>query len=296
LFSPLDENGNTDIAAPKVKLHLGFWTDYRVNEPIQQLLLSAVSRAVSAYGHRLTIHSVLNDQDYHQKKPIKSLREEIEEDACDGYIVTNEVSELFEEVVQGRNLPAVYFLSGIAPIEHEPLIFFNTTEAIERAVRKLAQAGYQRIALVGFKHTENPYEQTAYNLAMQREGLSYRKAVFSQQGVGQSIAVMRELFESAECPDALYVSDDNVMVGVAEYLTMQKLVAGVDLGVISLSNRGYPLPPGYNWSRMEFDRDKLAQVIVISLLSLLQTANFKLNNLALHASWIAGETVRKDKM
>ncbi len=294
LLSPLDENGNTDITPPKIKLHIGLWTDYSINEPIQQSLLSAVSRAVSIFGHRLTVHSVLADFDTNQRKPISALREEIEEDTCDGYIVTNEVGGLFQEAIGEKNIPVVYYLSGIAPIEHEPFIFFNTTEAIERAVSKFSKAGYKKISLIGIDHSESRHEQAAYEHAMSRAGLSYRKAVFSREGVGQIIGVTRELVSGPDAPDAIYVSDDNVMVGVAEYLDMQNIVPGVDLGVISLSNRGYPLPPQYDWSRMEFDRDKLAQVIVNNLLGLLQTAKSRVNNHALHASWIPGETVIRE--
>jgi len=292
LLSPLDENGNTDIIPPKIKLHIGLWTDYSGNEPNQQTLLSALSRAVSIFGHRLTIHSVLADFDTNQRKSIPVLREEIEEDTCDGYIVTNEVGGLFRDSIQGKSVPVVYYLSGNASIEHEPFIFFNTTEAVERAINKLAKAGYQKIAMIGLEHAEKKDEQFAYEHAMSNTNLTYRQTIFTKEGVGRSMAAARQLLSGPSAPDAIYVSDDNVMVGVAEYLALQGLVPGVDLGVITLSNRGSSLPPGYNWSRMEFDRDKLSQVVVMNLLSLLQTANSRVNNHALHASWIPGATTR----
>jgi DNA-binding LacI/PurR family transcriptional regulator len=292
LFSPLDENGNNDIEAPKIKLHFGLLTDYSINSPIQQALIASMSRAVSIHGHRLTVHSVIADYETNKRKSAPALREEIAEDACDGYIVPNDIGDLFNEVIQNKKVPVVYYLTGITPIDYEPVVFFNTIESIERAVHKFYAAGYKKIALMGIEHTEKKYEIAAYQRAMQSHGLEYRKTVFSQEGLVQSLTCAKNLLHADNPPQAVYVSDDNILAGLSEYLALKDLTPGRDLGIITLSNRGQNLPPSRNWSRMEFDREKLAQIIIENLLSLLSTANSRASTLALHANWIHGETIK----
>jgi DNA-binding LacI/PurR family transcriptional regulator len=171
----------------------------------------------------------------------------------------------------------------------------DTEEAVARAVRVLAEEGYREIGLLGLRGPDLAVEpvMTVYDRAMEDAGLSYRGMEFGTIYPGDSIAAFRTLMGSDSPPDAIYVSDDVVLAGVAEVCELDGIVPGRDLGVITFSTPNYPLPQAHNWSRMDFDVEGFGEAVVNSLLRMIQTAGTRINSHAIHASWVGGETHRR---
>lgn len=273
------------------RLHLGLWGDLESHDSIHQSILSSISRAVSARGHRFSVHSCVQDWETNKPIPVHELAEQLKANPCDGYIVVHDYAETFLKAIGDRNVPVVYFRAGTTPVRHEPLIMMHTNEAIERAVYKFADQGLEKIALIAQRRHKTPEpEQRAYENVMQFLGLPYRKSILCDIGVVPAMNAVRGMIKSGDIPEAVYVADDNVLLGVSEALSIEGLKPGKDIAVITLSNRSFPLPSGFTWSRFEFDRERFGQLIIDDLLNLLQSAGAKSSTVSLHGKWIEGET------
>lgn len=291
--SKLKFSNGTESSSPQ--LHIGLWGDIGYGAMIDQYIIGAISKSVNAAGHRFTLHNTVKDFQTGERIPAEQLRQQIENNPCDGYLVVDTIADSFQKAIGNAKIPTVYFLGGSVDIDYEPIVMFDTFEAIERAVRVFHKQGYDRIGIIACKREwDNPYpngiEDVIYDNVMSRLGLSYRACEFSESGVGQAMQATRKLFNRPDPPKAIYVTDDNILVGVSEAFALQGIVPGRDVAVITLSNKNFPLPPGRNWSRMEFDRERLAKVIVDNLLYQLQTTTSKANTITIHASWVPADT------
>ncbi|HWB54544.1 MAG TPA: substrate-binding domain-containing protein [Tepidisphaeraceae bacterium] len=159
----------------------------------------------------------------------------------------------------------------------------------------LAAEGYKRIALIALEeagHDSQPFIK-AYKRAVEDCGLKYEAMEFCNNSVVASMAGTRRLLDRKNPPDAIYVADDFVFYGVAEALAVSNVKPGVDLGVITLSNRGHQLPPGNDWSRLELDPHLFGHIAVDSLLRIIQTAGTEAGNIGVYASWRPGQTHKR---
>jgi DNA-binding LacI/PurR family transcriptional regulator/DNA-binding transcriptional regulator YhcF (GntR family) len=291
------ESRSSDISTKiqSVQLHIGLWGDLGTNSLIDQFILGSIAKSVSSRGHRLTVHNVIGDFETWSPISVDEFRKQLDEASCDGYLVVNSMAPLFNEAIEDKEVPVMFFLAGTSHIDNQPLVMFDTNEAITRAVRKFNEIGYKKIGLIGEKRESDNLsppipEPKAYDQAMEECGLDYRAYESSPLGVGQAIEATRKLLGRSDPPEAIYVSDDNVMVGVAEALNLEGVVPGKDIAIITLSNRNFPLPPGRVWSTMQFDRERFAQLLVDNLLYQLQSTGSGANTVALHANWIEGQT------
>lgn len=304
VFTDSRPSGNFSTSRPQAsQLHIGLWGDLGNNCLVDQFIIGSIAKAASSAGHRLTVHNIIEDFQTWNHISVESFRRQLEAHPCDGYLVVNSISDLFIEAVGDNQVPVMFFLGGTVEIEHEPLVFFDTAEALKRAIRKFYSLGHKKIAFIGEKRKQDEPEDLinlevrAYEDCMKKLGLDYRAYELSSTGVAQAMESTRNLFRKTDAPEALYVADDNVLVGVAEALSIEGIVPGKDVALITLSNRNFPLPPGRDWSCMEFDRERYAQLLVDNLLYQLQSTGTRANTLAVHANWVAGQTheIKKGK-
>ena len=91
--------------------------------------------------------------------------------------------------------------------------------------------------------------------------------------------------------DGLYVTDDRLLAGVYEALTKHSMRPGIDIAVIAQSNKNIPLAPNdIRWSRMEFDPTSIGRCVAQRLLQLLEHAGTPNSSIAIHPTWIPGDT------
>jgi len=281
------------------RLHLGVWSNFAnsVHGYGSQASLAGHIHRAQELGHRVTLHSVTARRGVPLSLP--ELARQIRDNPCDGYIVPEKWADLFNEASGDVRVPIVY-VAGTGIGRHQPLVTLNVPEAAERAVHLFAEAGYERIGLIIPASADDPsgfdprvYE--AYDRAMARFDLTYRAVEASQCSVIAGMAAGQRMLDRGDRPDAVYVADDHITPGLAEALSAGGVILGRDVGVITLSNRGLPLPESYDWSRLEFDPELLGQMAVDMLLFLIETAGVQASNVMLCARWIPGETHRKPR-
>ncbi|MDA3879150.1 MAG: LacI family DNA-binding transcriptional regulator [Prolixibacteraceae bacterium] len=96
-----------------------------------------------------------------------------------------------------------------------PKVVLNNNEILDRAVKFLASRGFSRIAYLSGPPVTNVFRdrQQGYAEAINREGLSYRNCLISDNfSVESSQRAIAKLFEN-DCPDALICDSHIFMLG-----------------------------------------------------------------------------------
>lgn len=263
-----------------------------------QRILDFIVQDIEQRGHRSALFTVdLNNE----PASVERLKRRIEEFPADGYLVGYRTGPIFEKATAPQRLPAAYFSMGASPVRQEPLVYIDTFEAITRGVAKLAEQGYQRIALLGqaggYKSHEKENRHVhymGYDHAMLRAQLSYRAAAFASGSQAESavgaIETTRQLLTSDSPPDALLLADDHLLPGVKMALELSGRVPGQDIGILTTCNRGIPLAGGYNWSAIEFDLSTFARHVVGALLDGIERAGNMPATLGICGRWKPGVT------
>jgi DNA-binding LacI/PurR family transcriptional regulator len=213
---------------------------------------------------------------------------------CDGYVVDATWATAFADAMGGIPPATVFFYPGKCQKSLQPLIDIDTDSGVGRAIQVFAEEGATRIGLLGGVGAgeSGGGQELAYNRAMEDAGLAYRAAIFVDRPwqparVRQGMA---RLLDRADPPEAVYISDDHFLQPAARELASRGLTPGRDLAVITLANRGIPLPNGTNWSRIEFDPMLVGQMTVDSLLQAIRTAGHTLISFSHNPTWWPGET------
>ena len=214
------------------------------------------------------------------------------EGACDGYLVNATWAAAFGESMGGHPPATVFFYPGKCLLPLQPLIEIETDAGIGRAVRVFVAEGLTRIAMLGSVEQVGGIQDVAYRRAMEDVGLPYRASEFVTAPWKPELVRggLRRLLDRPDPPQAVYVSDDHCLAPVARELAARGLVPGRDLAVITLANRGIPLPNGRYWSHIEFDPKLVGRMAVDSLLKVVRTAGQALISFAHLPTWRPGDT------
>jgi len=265
------------------------WSKTETNK---QILLGINSR-IKQEGHHIKMNLVKGDA---SALEYEELIERMRSIQCDGFILypfKKPADVPLESTVLSHPTPFIFVSTGERLWDHNysPLVRLGLEDAEVRAIRILAEQGFSRIGFVacpGEGQTEGMehfYEKTVADM-----GMDYRYTAFCEPTDAEAYRHMKKIFESDCPPDALYVPDDILLRNLAHAWKRLKLVPGKDFGLITLANRGVPLPVGVNWSCMEFHPFQLGRMVIDSLLLEIQNAGEAICSIEHLAIWRPGST------
>ncbi len=291
------EKGATRINPPKSKLRLKLelWWRQSPPGPTTRTVHRGVTDQIEELGHELRLHRIpAGESESALQRRLKMLGKEA---PCDGRIVLAQFAPSFQSA-EASGIPTVYIWTSDADHSLQPLVQIAQGEAVSRALNILAEAGNCRIGLLGLDNRADVargpmksqeailrplYDQTLWSL-----GHSFRAVEFCATG-SASVAKSIRAFAEANV-DALVVADDIVFSVAVQEFAKRKISLGSELPVIVLSNRGNPLPPGRNWSRLEFDPYSTGRLAVTSLVREIESVGDELLSFSHNATWRPGET------
>ncbi len=297
-----DDGRPTDVTRLKPaphqrRLRLEIWSGFHKTSPTNRTILNAMLDRAEQVGHDLSVHSIIRQAD--QPLQEDELVQRLQAQPGDGYLVSAFLGPLFRRAFRkafGSTQPsAVYVAPGSAPVDCEPLIRIDTDEAIVRALSIFKSEGYERIGILTVK---NPMrgamtEEAFYNWNCGLIGQTYRAVAEEPRTVEGGYHGTLQLLDQADRPDAIYVSNDELLPGVLAALKERGVEPGADIGVITLSTTSDALPTDYRWSQLQFDPQIVGHDAVDAILRLIQTAGRRLNSQSYLARWIPGQTHRR---
>lgn len=274
------------------QLQLSLWTDWNVNmHATLQTLLGSIVQRVQETGHRLSLHSLVEREGVPVSPDVLAGR--LAENHYDGYLVLNRWSKQFADAMSGLHGAVLSFYHSTQVLGDPALITFDTEEATQRAISLLAEQGHERIGVLGFEDPSEPhgFKEGNYDAFMSRLGLKYHAVEFASKSPGAIWDGTRRMFSRPDRPQAVYVANDHALATVLDALRAGGVEPGHDVALITLSNRrGLSLPHGYEWSRMEFDTERLGIAVVDELLRLIQSPGAQPMAQTFHATWRPGKT------
>jgi len=212
----------------------------------------------------------------------------------DGLIVRADDMELFK-LGDASEMPPVLFIDvGMEHKDVAPVVSFGRDLAMARALRILADAGATKIAMIGwFNPQHNDEYRKKYMESIVRLGLAYS----AHQFLGEDPIRNRNVFEAlfgpdSEAPDAIYFVDDVAFRHAQPHLKDLDIRPGQNLRVIAEAEAGVALPPGFDWSIMQFNPFQVGRLAIDCLEAEIQTAGDELVSLTHQAAWRAGSTHR----
>lgn len=279
------------------KLNLNVCAHVYHTDPSPQAMLGGIVDRANTLGHGISLTTFVDQRE--EILPVAELQKRLSSTYCDGHLVLDGYGKEFYEAVPSRDIPVLFSThsSWKEAVDFEPKVAIDNLEAIGRAIEILAREGYRRIGLIGVKAMYHPVdlEEKVYHNAMGECGLDYRSIHYLPLNLSEIITSIQRIFSQPNPPEAIYVTDDYIMVGVAEALELMGLKAGRDLGVITLSTTHHHLPKQSQWSRMEFNLHQYGEMLVDNLLRLIETTDRHLNNIMFQALWVPGQSHLKTK-
>lgn len=274
------------------QLKLAFVFAAKTRGESQKHIIAGIEDRVKQAGHKLKIHTI--DRVGEEPISVEALTEKLHSISCDGYILWSVEAKAVNPEFLKRHAPAVYVGDDkrYNDSNYSPLVRVGMEDATLRAIDLLVQQGYQRIGYIDLPHFGEGLRKNRhfYEWALQGVDLSYRRSEFVHLDEKSALLSMRRMFNSADRPEAVYVADDIVLRHVAKAWQQMKLIPGKDFAVITHSNRGVPLPTGFDWSRMEFHPFQLGRIVVDSLLLEIQNAGEAICSVEHLAIWHPGST------
>ncbi len=208
--------------------------------------------------------------------------------------------------------PFAYFYTAsidpLAKLEMTPAVTLDDAGAAYQAVALLAAQGYEKIAMISL---HAPRVTAVYDSTLRELGLTYRctreleratpdSPAPSEAGIirlGRQMAA--DLLDGPNPPDAIYVADDILMLGVAELLEERGLAPGGHggsrkrPGIISMANMGGPLPPSPGqavspWSVLMMDPARLGKLAVDLMVEVIQNPESRPADMQLTPRWCPG--------
>ena len=287
-----------------VRLRMGvWWQSLYPSESVNLLWAGAVDQAKDL-DHDLIFHDMAPFETHEDKT--RTLQESRDFLHCDGHLILVPLAQAYFEAKGERNLPAVFIWPGMCDPSLQPLIRIDANEALTESMRYLAEAGCRRIALLGLDTSDQavlPFIQShqrrfdpVYASTTKSMGLRYQRSAYSRPDTRSAAEAVHFLLSEREAFDGLVVADDVVLEHALPALEARGLRPGVDIGLITFSNHGRALPPGYRWSRMEFHPYQLGRLAVQCLVKDIQSAGEDLLSFSHQPQWISGDTHRPSNL
>jgi hypothetical protein len=291
LFAPEEMTESSAAVERRSRLNLQLWTHLHRYTPSLRLQLESFADAAAAGGHDLEVVGASTDENVYL--PREEIAAMLKVSPCDGYLLDTLVADHALADFEATGKPFIVF-SGTPPVRHEPSVLADLAESIERAIPLLVREGYRCIALVSYAAADLNMHRFVYERAMRRAGLSYHCHVMADvTSPEDSRRVLLLQLRGQEPPDAIYVSDDNLLPGVAAALDDAGLTPGENFGVITMAVVGLPLPKNRAWSQMQFRPRWYARCVLDNLLGFMQSSDQEPHCEAHYHHWAPGNTHRR---
>lgn len=172
------------------------------------------------------------------------------------------------------------------------LLYLDVGETMERAIRLLADSGARSVAVLTADRDENiPLIEDRCRFLSERLKIGTRVHRVSADMDTRSLEkVVAELARPETRPDAIYVADDIMFKYLAPVLRKYDLCPGENVALITLSNQGIGLPDECNWSRLEFNPERLGAMAAETVLNKTNCASYEILSFAHLAAWKPGDT------
>ncbi len=224
----------------------------------------------------------------------EKLVQKLRSSAFDGYVLWSSYAEMLDRAFPEVKPPVVFIgaRERAADLQCSPLVRVSLEDATVRALQILAKEGYRKIGIIGFQSIERDCEgdRIIYRETMEKLGLGYRACEFCPLDDAAVMKGMRRMFDVKNRPEAVYVGDDILLHHVATAWSKIGIVPGENLGVITLSSHGNPLPLGHHWSALEFNPFQVGRMAVDSLLQEIETVGEMVCSFEHLATWRPGST------
>jgi len=271
----------------KSGLLLSVWSGmHYFDTPSNLMILGGISQRVSQTRNSLQLNTMLEHPNVpHVLLPLPEVARRLRENPCDGYLVAASWAEIFEQALEGRKAPVLYFIDVTYRLSKYPLVMVDTYGEFQTAVTILAEQGYRRIALLGLSSwlNDEAQRQEIYDAAIKKAGLDYHQCFFVC--LGECLNYLKKVLTQPNRPDAIYVQDDHLMSEVSGALTIAGLEPGKDIGIIVQNVAGRPLPGHCEWSEIDFDLDYFSERLVDDILKMIHSANTKPYTTGIHGIW-----------
>ncbi len=281
-------------------LRIGLWSDWQLSPPhtTTHVVLSMFMRHAQLAGHTMTLHSQVASSQ--QALPVEEMAKQLEHASDDGFLVGAQYADTFlaAREMAKSDCPYLFHIMGSSDFDLHPSVYVDTERACQRALQHLVDLDYQRIGTIALHTTKQcDIEHHTHRSVMLRANLCQDYHAYAQDmGVASGMQAMRELLVKADGKlDAIYVANDMVLVGVVEALKLENLTPGKDIAVISLANRGYPLPRGYDWTTMQFDPESFAATTIRQISHHIEYPHMPATTLAIQAQFCTGQTHLLDR-
>jgi DNA-binding LacI/PurR family transcriptional regulator len=274
-------------------ISIGYWSDLQVSPKTGQIFLPYLVKHIAETGNCLHMHSVVQEPD--QPYAVDKLIELLRKNPSDAYLLESRWANLLVQALGKTDSPVLVIGTSSLEIESLAVVMLDTHSAITRAVRIFKELGYTRIGMLGFGDLRGhswQAEVKTYRAAMLSEDLSYSAFECSDATMSSSMSAIQKLLSRSDRPEAIYVADDYVMIGVTDFLLGQGIIPGKDLAVITFENKGVDLLADYKceWSRMQADPDERATLVVNLLVDAVVNKRKVSGKYSVHPTWIPGKT------
>jgi len=273
------------------KLNLGVLPNLQWESASNRSVFEGIKSRIRQEGHLMTRLKLAPQTDAASyEKAVRKLRGS----ACDGYVLWSSYAGMLDRAFPGAKPPVVFIgaRERAADLRCSPIVRVSIEDAIVRALGILAEEGYRKIGILGFQSIERDCEadRIVYRETMEKLGLAYRACEFCPLDDKAVMEAVRRMFGAKNRPEAVYVADDVLLHHVVRAWSQIGIVPGKNLGVVTLSSHGNPLPKGYSWSALEFNPFQVGRMAVDSLLQEIETVGEMICSFEHLAAWRPGST------
>jgi hypothetical protein len=272
---------------------IDLWGDWMSSDLSSQCTLAGMIERANHAGHRLSAHSACRGDG--AVVPAEVVVDTLNTSRSHGAIFGLNYFDANEAVLKKCSKPIAVYYAGSMPAREGPVVSLDTESGIEFALRVFAREGFGRAAVIGL---DTPYHPSHLERAAVVKAKS-TGTIAAAEFYGCDVKEPRTCINAAKsalhaASDAIYVGDDTLLPFVAKAVEQAGLKPGHDIGIITLANRGVPLPGDRSWSRLEMDGWLFGRMIVDALTIHLDSRGQQKPSLQLRLNWVPGEThVRK---
>ena len=177
--------------------------------------LQELSKTLNMQGYSVTVYFAGNSSD-----EVDAIINDLLADQVDGIVLASiSLSNTLVTRVRKSGIPCVLFNRGQSDPDAS-MVTASNFEGGKQATEFLIQGGHKRIAhLAGWRKALNGVERSdGFLAAMKEAGLEPLACVDCHFRRNVAMAETRKLFEQPQVPDALFVANDHMALGVLEVL------------------------------------------------------------------------------